>query len=179
MNKSETPGLGDSMEKGYDVRGIANIILDEARKSGVKMTNLHLNKALFFMHVDFIAQYARPLVSAKIEAWEYGPVFREIYNLFKKFGRREICELATKVDYETGCFVVADANVSGQDEAFIRHLAKFYSGMPASLLVEMSHERGGTWDVVWHHKGALNVGMEITRELIEAHELPKRRVKRS
>jgi uncharacterized phage-associated protein len=160
-------------KRGYDVRVVANYTLKEASAVGVKMTNLHLNKSLFFMHVDFLREHGLPLVSAKIEAWEYGPVFREIYNQFKPYGREPIRSFAKRVDFDSGEKVDAWDELPSTDLQHIQELALFYARIPAGLLVDLSHATGGAWDCVWNESGDINAGMEITEEIIRACELPK------
>src|SRR6266849_90529 len=87
----------------HDVRGIANFVLDLADERGQSVSNLSINKIVFFLHAYFLAQFGRPLISAKIEAWDYGPVFRELYREFKSFGDKPIAGLAHKINAESGC----------------------------------------------------------------------------
>lgn len=159
----------------FDVRAVANVVLDEARQAALDVTNLHLNKILYFMYVDFLRDTGCSLVSAKIEAWDYGPVFREIYNQFKSFGRKPISTFALRVDFQSGERVVARESYSDDVDAYIRRLANFYIRIPAGILVDMSHAKGGAWDKVWHHEDDLNVGMEITDDLIREFEMPSDR----
>lgn len=172
-NKYETYASYEWIMKGYDVRAIANIALDECWKNGRPISNLHLNKMLFFMHVDCLRDKGHPLISAKIEAWEHGPVFREIYNQFKKYKSSAIRSCATKVDFDSGERVEAREELSTELEGYIRELANFYSGIPAWILRDLSHDKGGAWDAIWNHDGEMNVGMEITDETIRTYELPK------
>ena len=162
------------MKKGHDVRAIANLVLDHCEAKGLPVTNLQINKIIYFMHVDWIAEFGQPLVSAKIEAWQYGPVFREVFNQFKVYGRNEIEGRAKKVDYDTGLKIDAKSSLDPESERFARSLVDFYSGMPAGLLVDLSHVKGGAWDVVWHHSGEFNVGMEITNDIIVECQISKR-----
>lgn len=154
----------------HDVRVIANVVLNEASLLEREITNLHLNKILYFMHVESLIRFGKPLVSAKIEAWKHGPVFREIYNQFKSNKDRPIKSLAQKVDFETGQKVPARSVISQDEITTIKKLARYYSGMPAGMLVDMSHTKGGAWSRVWNHVGQMNIGMEITDELILQHE---------
>ncbi|AUC53007.1 hypothetical protein CDO87_07260 [Sagittula sp. P11] len=159
--------------RGYDVRAVANIFLEEARRLGVGISNLHLNKAIYFMHVDTLRDKGAPLVSAKIEAWEHGPVFREIYNQFKVFKRAPIERNAQKVDFDTGLLIDADFDFPASTEDWIRQLCRFYAMVPAHVLYDVSHAKGGAWDHVYNKSGAFNVGMEITEDLIRQLEIPK------
>lgn len=76
-----------------DVRSIANFVLDLAEVQGVGVSNLSINKIVYFLHANFLAKFDEPLVSAKIEAWDYGPVFRELYREFKVVWHRGDYEL--------------------------------------------------------------------------------------
>ena len=61
-----------------------------------------LNKIVFFVHSDYLIENKRPLVSAKIEAWKHGPVFREIYHEFKGWDDEAIGGRARRVNAESG-----------------------------------------------------------------------------
>ncbi|MCA3485828.1 MAG: DUF4065 domain-containing protein [Rhodobacter sp.] len=164
--------------KGYDVRTVANVVLRRARDQGKNVTNLHLNKSLFFMHVDCLRDYGQPLVSAKIEAWEYGPVFREVYNQFKKYRAEPIMDYAKRVNYRTGELEDACDELPQGMLEYIQALADFYLSVPARVLVDVSHAKGGAWDMVWSNSGDFNAGMEITESLIRDFEVPHgRRIK--
>lgn len=144
------------------------------------MTNLHLNKVLYFMYVEFMKEYDSPVTRAKIEAWNYGPVFREVYNQFKHLKDAPIACRATRVDYDSGQRIEASANFLPVHREFLMSVADYYAGFPASLLVEISHEAGGAWMAVWNHKGDLNVGMEITPTLVKVLEVNRKtRVRRN
>lgn len=158
--------------KGFDVRTVANVVLRRAKEQGKIVTNLHLNKTLFFMHVDHLRDFGIPLVSAKIEAWEYGPVFREIYNQFKKYRAEPISDFAKRVSYTSGELEAAHDDLPQPLVEYIEALADFYLSVPASVLVDVSHAKGGAWDMVWSNSGNVNAGMEITEQIIREFEIP-------
>src|SRR5215831_13704170 len=86
----------------HDVRGIANFVLDIADESSRGVSNLSINKIVYFLHAYFLARFGRPLVSAKIEAWDYGPVFRELFREFRSFADKPIKGRAYRIDAKTG-----------------------------------------------------------------------------
>lgn len=47
----------------YDVRAIANVVLDRAEHLGISVTNLSINKILYFAHGHFLAHFNKPLAS--------------------------------------------------------------------------------------------------------------------
>jgi uncharacterized phage-associated protein len=152
-----------------DPRAIANLILDMADCRGVTVSNLALNKIVYFLHGIFLARFGRPLIDAKIEAWQYGPVFREIYHQFKKFGDKPINERATVLNAESGEFEVCSYNLEQNEYEFLQDIADSYLKMRPSMLVELSHVRDGPWHNAWFYDGIVNPGMEITNESIEKY----------
>jgi uncharacterized phage-associated protein len=150
----------------FDVRGIANFVLDEADKRSVKVTNMALNKIVYFMHCDFLLERQSPLVGAKIEAWKHGPVFREVYHEFKRWNDEPIRGRANRVDPHSGEVVRANLEIDQEDFAFLSTLVERYIVFTASQLRAFSHRDGGPWAKVWGHDGNANVGMKIGNDLI-------------
>jgi uncharacterized phage-associated protein len=85
----------------YDVRSVANLVLDFADQIQAEVSNMTINKIVFFLHAWYLAKTGSPLVSAKIEAWDYGPVFRELYWEFKGFGKERIAARAMRRNPQT------------------------------------------------------------------------------
>jgi uncharacterized phage-associated protein len=155
----------------HDVRDIANLIIDESRNKGVQITNLSLNKIIYFLHASYLFEFNEPLVSAKIEAWDHGPVFREIYHQFKSFGRSTITGRARRLDVATGKFFEAEPSLSPDEDVFLRSLCSELLKIPAGKLVDMSHVEDGPWYQARYGGGRVNPGVEITDALIlEAQE---------
>lgn len=149
-----------------DVRAIANLVLDRADRLGLDVSNMALNKIVYFVHCDHLVERGEPLVGAKIEAWKHGPVFREIYHQFKTWEDCPIKARATKVDPITGEVVLAQLARSESDEKFLTDLIDRYIRFSAAHLRAISHLNGGPWHVVWGHDGAANPGMHISNQII-------------
>jgi uncharacterized phage-associated protein len=152
-----------------DVRAIANEVLDFADRLGVPVSNMALNKIVYFVHCDYLLERGDPLVGAKIEAWQHGPVFREIYHEFKRWSEGPIKGRANKVDPHSGDVKVARASFGGSERAYIEQLIARYIKFSAAHLRALSHVEGGPWDIVWRHDGQANPGMEIPDTLIREH----------
>lgn len=157
----------------FDVRAIANFVLDEADLRKIEMSNMALNKIVYFVHCDFLFERSVPLMGAKIEAWQHGPVFRELYHEFKQWNDLPIRSRAHKVDPHTGETVLARIVFASEDETFLRSLVERYIAFSASQLRAMSHRDGGPWSRVWQHDGKANAGMKIDNELILEHYRPE------
>jgi uncharacterized phage-associated protein len=150
----------------YDVRSVANLILDFADRANSEVTNITINKIVFFLHAWYLAKTGAPLVTAKIEAWNYGPVFRELYWEFKEFGKEKITARATRRNPMTATKEVCAEPIADADLEFLRPLLEKYLKLSAAKLVELSHVPGGPWDQVYNHVGKSNPGMRISDELI-------------
>lgn len=165
--------LGASLPKKqltvFDVRALANFVLSLADRNGVSVTNMALNKLVYFVHCDYLIERGQPLVKAKIEAWQHGPVFREIYHEFKKWEDQPILSRASKVDPDSGELVEAAADFEVDDKRYIAELVDRYLNFSAAQLRAISHAEDGPWHKVWGHDGRANPGMRISNEIIREH----------
>jgi uncharacterized phage-associated protein len=151
----------------YDVRSIANFVLDLAKRDGREVSNLVINKVVFFLHAHYLVHYGRPLVSAKIEAWELGPVFRELYKEFKEFDRRPITKEAERLNPESGNREICRDTLPLDECEFLASITKKYIQLSPTALVALSHEKDGPWDQVWNHDTPTNASMNITDAVIK------------
>src|ERR1700736_6544090 len=90
----------------YDARAVANYFLQRANAEGIPITPMAIQKLVYFAHGWMLAVYGRPLINQRIEAWEYGPVIRDLYQQFKRFGDLKITEPAKDVQVAGSGFQV-------------------------------------------------------------------------
>lgn len=147
----------------YDVRAVANFVLECAEEAGRPLTNIDINKIVYFLHGWYLAKHSEPLVSAKIEAWTYGPVFRELFREFRCFGDSPISARAQKLNLDTGEKEECVCQFTSEERSFLKGLTVRYLNISTHRLVTMSHVEGGPWDMVWTEG---RPGMQITDEMI-------------
>jgi uncharacterized phage-associated protein len=152
---------------GYDVRAVANFVLDLADAEGQSVSNLSINKVVFFLHAYFLVQFEKPLVTAKVEAWNYGPVFRELYREFRPFGEQPIAGRASRINPESGVREICQYDFSVEEQEFLEKIARKYVRFSAGTLVSLSHEKDGPWDQVWNHDTRVNASMNISNDIIK------------
>lgn len=63
------------------------------------VTDLYLQKMLYFVKAFSMVLLGKDIVEEKCEAWAYGPVFPRIYDKYKEFGREQIPDYNRNVDY--------------------------------------------------------------------------------
>ena len=153
-------------DMGYDPRAISNAILDMADRLQLEVSNLSLNKILFFAHAHWLTQFRRRLCSLSFEAWQYGPVVPLIYHQFKHHGNQTISSRATKLDFDTGEDVEVPYNHLEIDLEALQSLVAEYASYTPSKLVQLSHIPGGAWHHVWHSSPEQKFGMVIPDSLI-------------
>lgn len=150
----------------YSVKEIANWILDFAESRGAPISNMALNKLVYFAYESFLVRSGRKLTKAKIEAWDHGPVFREVYSSFKQFGADAIPARATRYDPGTNSVEIVNYAVAEDDEKLLIEALEPMIHLPAYILREISHDSRGAWAKVWAHGATSNPGMEITDDII-------------
>jgi uncharacterized phage-associated protein len=150
-----------------DPRAVANLMLDEIDRIGRRMSNLALQKLLYFAHAIFLIEKKRPLVSGYFEAWEYGPVHPAAYQAFKSAGAEPIGFRAQKLDVAKGTRAPIPLP---SDPEVIQHVIRIvhsYGRMTPGRLVDISHARGAPWHyVVDKGRTSLALGMRIPDDVI-------------
>lgn len=69
--------------KALDVAKYVLSLTDE--KSGNTISNLGLQKLLYYVQGYYIACFNKPLFEENILAWDHGPVVKEVYEEYKKY----------------------------------------------------------------------------------------------
>ncbi len=60
------------------------------KHSNKELSNLELQKTLYFTELDYIKKFDKHLVFDDFEAWKYGPVAREVYYEYRNYGANPI-----------------------------------------------------------------------------------------
>jgi len=153
----------------YSALSVAQTFLDLAREEGKPMTNMQLQKLVFFAHGVSLAGLDQPLIDGDIKAWNFGPVIPKLYNKLKKYGLSEITE---------DLMGPHDEQRPDNDPSAMRAIKAVwntYKNYDAWELSELSHRQGSPWDIVWNERGERF--QQIPEDVIKAYY--KQRVKPS
>lgn len=130
-------------EKSQDARAVANYILDIAFKYDVEhITLMQLLKLVFLSHGWSLALNDASLVAQAPQAWQYGPVYPEIYRALNKYGSNPIRERI--MDKETN--FPYSANLSERQKKVIEAVLKSYGKKHAFELSNITHLPDSPWD---------------------------------
>ena len=134
----------------YDANEVAKLVVNECMREGTPVTNLKLQKILYFMWIDWYAKKKESLFNNRIEAWHYGPVVPDVYFKYRIFAADPIRKKA-------------ECSISGPDAESMISLIRKYNCKTAGKLVEESHAPNTPWDRVGGDKA---YGNEITQDLM-------------
>ncbi|MGA2230993.1 MAG: type II toxin-antitoxin system antitoxin SocA domain-containing protein [Tepidisphaeraceae bacterium] len=73
-------------------KSVANWIVEYCNEHGDLVSNLKLQKLIYYAQAWYLALYNEPLFNERLEAWVHGPVQPTLYRTFKKFGYKPITE---------------------------------------------------------------------------------------
>jgi uncharacterized phage-associated protein len=119
-----------------------------------QLTQMHAQKLAYFAHGWNWALNDEPLISEQAQAWSYGPVYPDLYDHTKFFGREPMGRLITPDDSEVARFfgrkLVRNnppyaANMTERERQIIRHCWSRYGGLSAIRLSELTHQPGTPW----------------------------------
>jgi uncharacterized phage-associated protein len=154
--------VADTAHAPQDPRGIANRIWDIARQRGKSLTPMQLTKLVYVAHGWSLAILNRPLSIAPVQAWQYGPVYPEVYSAFKRFGSGSVTSPA--VSRATG--VEFKATLDAEDIGLLNAVVDGYGDIHAFQLSNMMHQSGTPWTETYDKNGAYSV---IPDDLIKRH----------
>ncbi|MBV9140098.1 MAG: SocA family protein [Pseudonocardiales bacterium] len=78
------------MSASYQAMTVAKWFIAWAEAEDADLSNLKLQKLLYYAQGHHLARTGKPLFRETIEAWSHGPVVPEVYRAFKDFGSSDI-----------------------------------------------------------------------------------------
>ena len=125
----------------HDSRAVANEILKIGREKGISMSMMKLIKLVYFAHAWMLGLTGKPLCSDPVEAWKYGPVFRELYGNLPYKGseiiRAPICNYLNNKPYIE--------EFTGEEKEIISNVVNAYGKINAFGLSDLTHRIGTPW----------------------------------
>lgn len=132
----------------YPATAVANELLDRASAEGVKLTQINIQKLVYFAHGWNLAWTGKPLILDLIEAWQYGPVVRTLYSQFRRFGSSPITTKA--VEFSMNSLGTVETSVPLLDDSYAKNVVgavwQQYGRLQPFKLVELTHAPGSPWE---------------------------------
>lgn len=139
----------------YKALDIARYIIERCSITNRIISNLKLQKILYFVQAEFLVTKNQPCFAEKIQAWDFGPVVPDVYYAYRMFGSANIpCIGKSRVSYI----------ISPSDKELLNGVIDECSKYSASALVEITHNQTPWIDA--YEPGCNN---EITQESIKEY----------
>lgn len=111
---------------------VANFFLALSNETGEVVTNLKLQKLVYYAQAWHLANYGEPLFEEEFEAWVHGPVIPALYHAYKERGSMPIVTELRLKDIES--------EVGNKTFGFLMEVAKVYMPYGAFELEMMTHK---------------------------------------
>jgi uncharacterized phage-associated protein len=66
------------------------------------LTQMKIQKLVFFAHGWHLAIKDKPLVDEQVEAWDYGPVIPQLYSYLRDYGNQPVVSTIRKMEMDFG-----------------------------------------------------------------------------
>lgn len=122
----------------YKVLDVARYMIESAERNGTPLSNLKLQKILYFEWKDYYKEKGMRLFEESFHAWQFGPVVPEVYYEYFMFGAYPISR---------NLLESFDESIIGiEDRQFIDTIIKTYAKYSVFQLVEETHKPDLAWD---------------------------------
>ncbi|AIL31966.1 hypothetical protein IX83_00270 [Basilea psittacipulmonis DSM 24701] len=126
-------------------------------ESGDLISNLKIQKLVYYAQGFSLAIHNKPLFQEKIQAWMHGPVVPDLYNKYKK--------------YENGALPTTDLNIdfdkfSVEEKKLLDDVYDVYGQFSAWKLRNMTHD-----EMPWKSTYQLGKSNEISNEVLKEYFL--------
>lgn len=113
----------------YSALDIAKYIIAYEHSKGREVSNLRLQKLLYFVQAKFFQLYGTPCFSENMEAWDFGPVVVSVYHEYKIFGSLDIMSH------------IEAPHISKDATSVINDILDYAAPYPTFQLVDITHDQ--------------------------------------
>lgn len=131
----------------YNVLDICRYVVNISDTELNGISNLKLQKILYFIQAYFLISTGKPCFSENIEAWDFGPVVPVAYHNFKQFGAMNIPSISTYLEYDSNNMwnvkrkVFNENIILEEDRNKIRNVLNIFKDYSATSLVDLTHNQ--------------------------------------
>lgn len=116
----------------YSALDVARYIIWYCKEEGYSISNLKLQKLLYFVQAQFLVTVGVPAFEEEIQAWDFGPVVPEVYQYFKLWGSSEIPRITIRGAY---------SRILERDQEIMDEILEECAPYSANALVDITHHQ--------------------------------------
>lgn len=140
------------MSSGHSVLAVANEFISRGDVAKNPPTQMQLQKLCYLAHGFCLALLGSPLTKEEIQAWNYGPVYPDLYDSLKKYGTSPVLDLIHRnnwavMDSVKGEVVQEDLEV--RETRLVDKVWETYGSFDGFQLSALTHKEGTPWSKVY------------------------------
>ena len=137
----------------YPADLVAKYIIFRCNKFNKTISNLKLQKILYFVQAEFLVAKNELCYPEQIEAWDFGPVIPAVYHRYKVYGSASIPFIGSELSFP----------FSGEDKSLMNGIIDECAKYSASSLVELTHRQAPWRDAYRPYCNAVITPVSIKR----------------
>lgn len=134
----------------YDVHLIAKYVIHQCAQNRRPISNLKLQKILYFIQAEFLVAMNKPCFEDDIEAWSSGPVIPAVYIEYRIYGDTNLPDQGDD-GFET---------ITGKDRNHLNAVISNAAEYSSSQLAEITHNQR-PWKDAYKRKSKIIEKAEI------------------
>ena len=124
------------------------------------LTHMQVQKLVYLAHGWALGALGQPLIDDDVEAWDFGPVVRKLYDALRAYGRGPITRAIHWGDdtpFRSDDGEEAFEQLSEEEQTVVDLVWEKYGGFPAFKLSALTHEPDTPWSgaYAWGRDGAI------------------------
>lgn len=123
---------------------VARYIMEIAHADSRPLTPLELMKLTYISHGWSLCLRDKALVSDRAEAWQYGPVYPDLYRSLKDFRASPVQSVKPG-----GAELFGAGELSAEEKGLINSVYTAYKSLNGVQLSALTHQPGTPWDKAW------------------------------
>lgn len=128
----------------YSAVDVACAVVNYSQDIGYPISNLKLQKVLYFIDGFYMRMNNTPFFKDDIEAWPYGPVVVEVYNMFQNYGANFIPKTSSYFEFDNHKLYdkqYTEGIFQNEDYIFITKVVEKLKKYSAFQLVDITHKQ--------------------------------------
>ena len=131
----------------YAVLDVCRHTINYSNDMNYGISNLKLQKVIYFIQAFFLISTSEPCFKEKIEAWDFGPVVPEAYREYNQFGSSNIPRVSYIVEFDSEDIWNStvkryeDNSICEDDQKRIEEVVDKFSEYSATDLVAITHDQ--------------------------------------
>ena len=132
----------------YSSQAIANRFLEISSAAKEPMDPMKIQKLVYFAHGWHLGFEEGALSSELVQAWQWGPVFPELYHAVKGYGSGHITHPLTAIEFDGSNYDLTQPTVYNKKEfeyELIDRIWEVYGNMSGPDLSQLTHQEDTPW----------------------------------